>query len=60
MQDSLQAKAGLYGKKKNRTMLFKNLHTGAWAGRSSKNLYAIAALIGGCGYYMWWKKNHKG
>lgn len=63
MQDSYLAKAGLYGKKKNRTMLFKNLHTGAWAGWFSKILYAIAALIGVflsvCGYYMWWKRNLK-
>lgn len=45
-------------------MLFKILHTGTWAGWFSKILYAIAALIGGflpvSGYYMWWKRNHKG
>ena len=48
MQDSSQAKSWLYEKKKNRTMLFKNPHTGAWAGWFSKIIYAIAALIGGC------------
>lgn len=64
MQDSHQSKAGSHGNKKKKPMLFKILHTGTWAGLFSKILYAIVALIGGflpvSGYYMWWKRNHKG
>lgn len=32
MQDRLQSKVGSHGNKKKKTMLFKILHTGTWAG----------------------------
>ena len=49
------------GKKTKKSKLFKQLHTGTWAGMFSKILYALAALIGGflpiSGYYIWWKRS---